>query len=132
MNNKGQPQQHKKLGLMSCIVVVVGGCVGAGIFFKNAQILAFSQHKIILAILCWLIGGIGVLCMGLSLIEVVTGCKKPSNLGMGAWCKTYNNNFIYKMCKNFIAYLYCPIILVALAYYFVQALFSAIGPLANG
>lgn len=124
-------QSKKKLSLLSCIMVVVGSCVGAGIFFKNGDILKYSQHSLVLAIVCWLIAALGVLCMGLALIEIVSGCTKPSNLGMGMWCRVFNRPVIYKMCRNFIAYLYCPIILIALAYYFVQAFFSALGPLVN-
>jgi amino acid transporter len=123
--------ERKKIGLMSCIVVVIGACIGAGIFFKNGSILANTQHSLLLAILCWVVSGLGVLCMGLALTEIVSGCKKPSNLGIAYWIKTFNNRFLYKACKNFLVFIYTPIILIALSYYFMQALFSAINPLVN-
>jgi amino acid transporter len=44
--------KKKQLGFMSCIFVVIGACVGAGIFFKNGSILANTQNSIILSIVC--------------------------------------------------------------------------------
>jgi amino acid transporter len=43
--------KKKQLGFMSCIIVVIGACIGAGIFFKNGTVLA-NTHSIVLAILC--------------------------------------------------------------------------------
>jgi hypothetical protein len=43
--------KKKQLGFMSCIIVVVGACIGAGIFFKNGSILS-NVHSIVLSIAC--------------------------------------------------------------------------------
>jgi hypothetical protein len=43
--------KKKQLGFMSCILVVVGACIGAGIFFKNKSIFDNTQ-SIVLAIIC--------------------------------------------------------------------------------
>jgi amino acid transporter len=75
--------KKKQLGFMSCIIVVVGACVGAGIFFKNGSILA-NTHSIILAVICWLIAAVGVIAMALCLTEIVSSQKQQSNLGIAA------------------------------------------------
>jgi amino acid transporter len=75
--------KKKQLGFMSCILVVVGACIGAGIFFKNGTILN-NVHTIVLSIVCWIISAIGVLAMALCLAEIVSGQKKTSNLGIAA------------------------------------------------
>jgi amino acid transporter len=80
--------KKKQLGFMSCIVVVVGACIGAGIFFKNGLILSNTGSGgplgFALAIVCWLIGSIGVMAMALSLTEIVSGTKAQSNLGIAS------------------------------------------------
>jgi amino acid transporter len=42
----------KKLGFISCVVAVIGSCIGAGIFFKNQSILTNTGGNLILAIVC--------------------------------------------------------------------------------
>jgi amino acid transporter len=44
--------KKKQLGFMSCIIVVIGACIGAGIFFKNGSILTNTQGSIVLSIIC--------------------------------------------------------------------------------
>jgi amino acid transporter len=43
--------KKKQLGFMSCILVVVGACIGAGIFFKNGSILKNTQGSIVLSVI---------------------------------------------------------------------------------
>jgi amino acid transporter len=43
--------KKKQLGFMSCILVVVGACIGAGIFFKNGSILNNTQGSIVLSVI---------------------------------------------------------------------------------
>jgi uncharacterized membrane protein YhdT len=71
---------------------------------------------------------VGVIAMALCLAEIVSGQKTQSNLGIAAWVKTFNTKYLYNSCKNFVAYIYTPVILVSLAYYFVQAIFQGINP----
>jgi amino acid transporter len=44
--------KKKQLGFMSCIIVVIGACIGAGIFFKNGSILTNTQGSIVLSVVC--------------------------------------------------------------------------------
>ncbi|MBR2857761.1 hypothetical protein IKE96_00890 [bacterium] len=40
----------KKIGFFSAMMIVVGSCIGAGIFFKAGKVLEYSQNSLILAI----------------------------------------------------------------------------------
>jgi amino acid transporter len=52
INNIKDSSSKKKIGFFSVILLVVGSCIGAGIFFKNKSILADAQGSIVLAIIC--------------------------------------------------------------------------------
>jgi hypothetical protein len=45
---KNQPTR-KKIGFLSAILLVIGSSIGAGIFFKNREILANVHGSIILS-----------------------------------------------------------------------------------
>ncbi|MDE5617499.1 MAG: APC family permease [Ureaplasma sp.] len=97
----------KQIGFFSAMIVVVGSCIGSGIFFKAKSVLTGSENSIILAMACWIFVAIAVLCMALALIEIAA--VRSDNLSILGWSRSFNNRFIYKMCKNYIFYLYTPI-----------------------
>jgi APA family basic amino acid/polyamine antiporter len=49
-NSKAQPQ--KKLSVLSIILLVIGSCIGSGIFYKNQGILQGNQGSIVLSVVC--------------------------------------------------------------------------------
>jgi amino acid transporter len=51
-NNIKDSSNKQKIGFFSVILLVVGSCIGAGIFFKNKSVLADAQGSIVLAIIC--------------------------------------------------------------------------------
>lgn len=97
----------KKVGFFSAMLVVIGSCIGSGIFFKARSVLVGSQYSIVLAMVCWLFVAFATLCMALALIEIVSA--RNDNLSLIGWCKTFNNRYIYKFSKNYMFYLYTPI-----------------------
>ena len=45
----------KKISFISALLIVIGGSIGAGIFFKASAVTENSQGSMLLAILCWII-----------------------------------------------------------------------------
>ncbi len=114
----------KKIGFFSAMLVVVGSCIGSGIFFKAKNVLVGSQNSIILAMVCWIFVAFATLCMALALIEIVSA--RNDNLSLIGWCKTFNNRLIYKFSKNYMFYLYTPIKGFFLPLYMVMSMQDAV------
>ena len=51
-SNFANASTKKKIGFFSAMLVVVGSCIGSGIFFKAKSVLVGSQNSIILAMVC--------------------------------------------------------------------------------
>lgn len=106
-HNFANSTTKNKISFFSAMLVVVGSCIGSGIFFKAKAVLDGSQSSIILAMICWIFVGIAVLAMALALLEIASA--RNDNLSLIGWCKTFNNRFIYKMSKNFMFFIYTPV-----------------------
>ncbi|MDE5651698.1 MAG: amino acid permease [Ureaplasma sp.] len=83
----------KQIGFFSAMLVVVGSCIGSGIFFKAKSVLTGSENSIILAMACWIFVAIAVLCMALALIEIAA--VRSDNLSILGWSRSFNNRFCY-------------------------------------
>lgn len=97
----------KQIGFFSAMLVVIGSCIGSGIFFKAKAVLTGSQNSIILGMVCWIFVSFATLCMALALLEIVSA--RNDNLSLIGWCKTFNSRIVYKFSKNYMCYLYIPI-----------------------
>ena len=100
-------QVKKKLGFLSVIALVVGSSIGAGIFFKSGEVLQNTHFSLGLSIIAWVIAGIGVIAMGLALMEIVSA--RNDNLSIVGWCQTFTKRFFYKSCKNFMFWVNAPL-----------------------
>lgn len=109
----------KKIGFFSAILISIGSIIGAGIFFKAGTILNNSQGSILFSIFCWLISVLAVMLMSLALIEIASA--RNDNLSMIGWTQTFNNRFVYKACKNFMAYIYLPLTYFYMPLYVVMS-----------
>lgn len=114
----------KKISFLSAIFIVIGSSIGSGIFFKSNSILESVGLSFPLAITSWIISAIAVVAMGLSLVEITSG--KNDNLSLIGWNKTFNSKWIYKMCKNFMFYLYLPLTFFFIPFYAILALQDSI------
>jgi hypothetical protein len=48
---KDQPSTKKKITFFSSVLLVIGSCIGAGIFFKNDAILTNTHDSIVLSVI---------------------------------------------------------------------------------
>ncbi|VEU75313.1 Serine/threonine exchanger SteT [Mycoplasmopsis maculosa] len=99
--------KEKKISFISAMLIVIGGSIGAGIFFKSGSVLSSSHSSIILAAFCWIIASVAVITMGLSLIEISS--VRNDNLSLMSWTKVFNNRKIYLSSKNFMTYICFPL-----------------------
>lgn len=123
---KNQPTK-KKISFFSAILLVIGSSIGAGIFFKNSEVLGNVHGSIILSLISWAIAIIGVMAMGLTLAELCSGSGDNNSQGIIGWVKTFNNKYLYRACKNFMAYLYLPLNFFVMPYYAMQSLAEGLG-----
>lgn len=112
--------KKKKISFISAIFIVIGSSIGSGIFFKASSILDGSGNSFPLAIFTWVISAIAVIAMILSLLEITNG--KNDNLSVIGWSKTFSSKIIYKMCKNFMFYVYLPLTFFFMPLYSLMAL----------
>ena len=109
----------KKISFFTAILVVIGSCIGSGIFFKSGSVLSSVQGSIVMAIFCWLFASFGVICMALALVEITS--VRNDNLSIIGWTKTFNSRIVYKSCKNFITFIFAPLKYFFLPLYCIQA-----------
>jgi hypothetical protein len=45
------PNKTRQVGFITIIAIVIGSCIGAGIFFKNATVWSNSHYNLVYAIM---------------------------------------------------------------------------------
>ena len=58
----------KSLGLAACVAVVVGNMVGSGFYLSPAAVAPYG----LLAVLMWVVMGVGAICLGLTFARLAT------------------------------------------------------------
>lgn len=124
LENQETAIKTKKISFLSAIFIVIGSCIGSGIFFKASSILSNSWYSLPIAIVSWVLSSIAVICMSLSLIEVTS--KRSSNLSIIGWVKNFSSKFMYKTCKNFMFYIYMPLTFFFMPIYSIQGFMDAL------
>ncbi len=119
----------KKIGFFSAMMIVVGSCVGAGIFFKAGGVLTNSGNSVVLAMFAWILAAFAVIAMGLALIEIASA--RNDNLSIIGWSQTFNGKLIYKSCKNFMVYIYLPLTYFFMPLYVVMSIQDGVSALTN-
>ena len=119
----------KKIGFFSAMMIVVGSCIGAGIFFKAGTVLKYSGNSVVLAMFAWILAAFAVVAMGLALIEIASA--RNDNLSIIGWSQTFNGKLIYKSCKNFMVYIYLPLTYFFMPLYVVMSIQDGVSALTN-
>ncbi len=71
-------QQKRKFGLLTTCAMIVGIVIGSGIFFKTDNILAAVNGSVLLGVLAWIVGGIGIIFGGLTIAVLA---KRDEHVG---------------------------------------------------
>lgn len=123
-HESNKKNKNKKIGFFSAILLVIGSCIGAGIFFKSGTILNNVHQSLALAISAWVIAAIAVIAMALSLIEICSSSVNTDK-GLMQWNKNFNNKVIYFASKNFMTFLYMPITYFFMPVFAMQSILDA-------
>jgi amino acid transporter len=73
-NSQGKLELKRELGLTAAVAIVVGNCIGSGIFTSAASLAAASNPKT--AILAWIITSVGSLLIALSFASLGTALPR--------------------------------------------------------
>jgi len=116
----------KKYSTFSIVLYVVGSCVGAGIFFKNAEIESNTDGNLYLALISWIAALLVLIFVGLALAYMLSNSKGSNKLSYVSWIKRFTNYKLYKGFINFTVFFLLPMTIWFLAYYATMALQDAI------
>lgn len=74
--------EHKteRYGLMTSITMIIGVCIGSGIFFKSDNILAGTNGSVALGVLAFVLGAIAIIFGGLTLGELAARTNKAGGV----------------------------------------------------
>ncbi|WP_168388305.1 APC family permease [Mycoplasma marinum] len=122
-------KNKEKIGFLSVIITIVGSSIGAGIFFKNKSILENTHGSIGLAISCWIVAAIGILAIGLALMEITS--TQDRDKGILGWMEKFTPNWMFKWSKGYMLILYFPLTFATLPVYGILSLEDATGWTAN-
>jgi APA family basic amino acid/polyamine antiporter len=98
-HHAGSDGLRRELGLFDTIAIVVGACVGVGIFFTPSRVAAFAGDPG-LALLAWVLGGLVAIAGALSFAEI--GAMYPRTGGQYAALRdAYGPGvaFVYVVCN---------------------------------
>lgn len=120
MSNK---KTSSKIGYMTALVIIVASTIGAGIFFKNKSIFDNAHGSLGLAIASWIVSAVGVMAIGLALIE--TSSVSKNDKGILAWVKNFAPKSVSKYSANYVLLIYMPLNYVAMPLYAVMSIQDA-------
>jgi APA family basic amino acid/polyamine antiporter len=95
----GSDGLRRELGLFDTVAIVVGACVGVGIFFTPSRVAAFAGDPT-LALVAWVLGGLVAIAGALSFAEI--GAMYPRTGGQYAALRdAYGPGvaFVYVVCN---------------------------------
>lgn len=113
----------KKISYLSSLVLIVASTIGAGIFFKNRELAQMSHGDMLLIIGTWLIATIGIVALGMALIEVTSAQKLKR--GMLGWTKMFCPKWFHSATINYQKYFFLPVSLFALSLYVTSTFVEA-------
>ena len=85
--SRPSPANHASLGLGACTAIVVGNMVGSGFYLSPAAVAPYG----LLAILAWIVMGIGAVCLGLTFARLAR--STPATGGPYAYTRLAYGDF---------------------------------------
>lgn len=72
--------KNERYSLFTAITMIVGICIGSGIFFKADNVLAATNGSIFLGVVLFILGAIAILFGGLTVAELAARTDKPGGV----------------------------------------------------
>ena len=77
---QGHPQAQPRFGLMTAITMIIGICIGSGIFFKSDNILVATGGSVALGVMVFALGAVAIVFGGLAMGELASRTHKPGGI----------------------------------------------------
>ncbi|NQX83167.1 MAG: amino acid permease [Mycoplasmataceae bacterium] len=120
MTKIGNVVQKKQYGTLSMVAIIVGIVIGSGIFIKNESLME-GTGSVILTTFAWIIGGLIVLSMMLSFIEISSITKIKGEQGT---FKNFSKHLFNEKTSRYIgayfSFIYLPLVLGAEIIFAIQ------------
>lgn len=105
---------HKKYSLFTAITMIVGICIGSGIFFKSDNILIATDGSILLGVLLFVVAAIAIVFGSLTIGELSSRIDHPG--GLISYAEHFINNKTACGFGWFQTFIYYPTITVVVAW----------------
>ncbi|MGO3731896.1 MAG: APC family permease [Vagococcus sp.] len=106
--------QKKTYGLGTATAMIVGICVGSGIFFKVDDILRFTGGNVLLGVFVFIIGAFSIIFGSISLANLATRTDK--NGGLVGYFEEFYSDELASAFGWYQTFLYYPTISVVVAW----------------
>lgn len=123
MKNKG-----KLLEFLTLFAMTIGSVVGAGVYFKNKEIL-FDTRNPIIAIILWIIVGSVCVSMVYLFLEIASSTRNGGSGTIGVWTKLFINRKLGSFFAILNAFFYLPVMqsmFVSFFITFILMMFSTV------
>lgn len=70
--------QKKNYGLFTTITMIIGICIGSGIFFKSDNILTATGGSVLLGVIVFILGAVSIVFGGLCMSELASRPTVPA------------------------------------------------------
>lgn len=104
----------KKYKFITAFTMIIGICIGSGIFFKADDILLITNGNVALGVVLFLLGALCVIFCGLAMGKIVEN-RVVSN-GITSYFEIYYGRKMAFAFERFFKWLYLPSILVVLSW----------------
>lgn len=106
--------KHEKYSLLTAMSMIVGICIGSGIFFKSDNILVATQGSILLGVLLFMLAAIAIIFGGLTIGELAARTDEPG--GLMTYAQKFVNNQTACGFGWFLTLIYFPTITVVVSW----------------
>jgi len=73
-------KNKKQITFLSLIILVMGGTIGAGIFFKNKTLSVMAQGHFGIVLATWGVGILAMLALAFAIVELTTAQKSDKGI----------------------------------------------------
>ncbi len=123
---KNQKQEKNQYGLISMIAIIIGTVVGSGIYVKNNQVMEGTGSSI-LATIAWIIGGLLVLAILVSIVEISSITKNRNEQGtINSWTRYFWGPKASMFVGGYFLFVYFPLVVSSEAIFAVNQLFESV------
>lgn len=98
----------KKYGLLTAITMIIGVCIGSGIFFKSDNVLVATGGNILLGVVCFVLAAISIIFGCLTIGELAAHTDKVG--GLVSYAELFLNRKIACAMGWFQTFIYYPTI----------------------